>query len=355
MKALVWHGARDLRLEEVDEPSAPGPDEAILEVSYCGICGTDLHEYNEGPVMIRPGGHPLTGCKPPLTLGHEMAGRIVATGSNVDLAEDTRVAVDPCWRCGTCYWCIRGDYHLCKLGGAVGLASDGALAKYVKVPAVGLTPLSDAIDDQTAALAEPLAVGLHAISQGQVAPGDTVIIQGCGPIGAIVVMMARIAGAGSIVVVEPNPMRRSFAEELGASMVIDPADVDLRRYILDLTSGVGMDKAFECSGVPALVPTLMETVRRGGRMVLVGIGHGTTELNPNRIVFFEREVVGTLGYRHDVANVIQLIEAGRLDPAPLITGVVPLDRAITDGFDTLNADAGKHLKILIDVGGSNGL
>ena len=222
MKALRCHAAHDLRLEEVPEPDEPGPAEAIVSVAYCGICGTDLHEYTDGPVMIRPGAHPLTGASPPLTLGHEFSGTVVALNEDVTGVEvGQRVTVDPCWRCDDCYWCARGDYHICKRGGSIGLASDGALAPLVRVQAQGLVPLTDAIDDQTAALIEPLAVGLHAVRRGRVVPGDHVLVVGAGPIGAAVILAARAAGA-SVYVTEPTAKRRELALELGATEAFDP-------------------------------------------------------------------------------------------------------------------------------------
>lgn len=351
MRALVWHGAGDLRLEDVAEPGPPGPSEAIVEVAYCGICGTDLHEYAEGPVMIRPGPHPLTGEAPPLALGHELSGRVVAAGADSTVAEGTRVTVDPCWRCGTCYWCQRGEYNICRSGGSVGLASAGALARYVRVPAAGLVPLPDGVDDRVAALTEPLSVGLHAVHRGGVSVGDSVLVHGFGPVGAAVALAARLAGARVVVVSEPSATRREWAERLGADVVLDPSSVDVRAETYRLTGKVGPDIVFDCAGVPGLLAGIVDTARRGGRIVLVGIGHGHADITPNRVVLFERELVGSLGYAHDLPRVIDLIAAGRLDPSPLITGVASLERAVPDAFEVLLGDRGTHMKVLIDVTG----
>jgi (R,R)-butanediol dehydrogenase / meso-butanediol dehydrogenase / diacetyl reductase len=356
MRAVVWHGKGDLRLEDVTEPPDPGPGEAIVEVAYCGICGSDLHEYVEGPVMIRPGPHPLTGEAPPLTLGHEFSGRVAALGppaaqdggDALGLAVGARVAVDPCWRCNTCYWCRRGDYHLCKVGGAVGLASQGAMARYVRVPAAGLVPLPDTVDDCAGALVEPLAVGLHAVLRSGIRAGDTVLVNGFGPIGAAVVANARAAGAGAIYVSEPHAARRSLAQQLGATVAYDPAEVDVRREVFVATDRVGPDAVIDCTGIPALLPGAVDTVRKGGRVVVVGIGHGRAELEPNRLALFEREVVGSLGYRHDLPQVVELLAAGRLDPRPFVSTIVPLSEAVEAGFDLLLGDRAQ-LKVLIDV------
>jgi (R,R)-butanediol dehydrogenase / meso-butanediol dehydrogenase / diacetyl reductase len=351
VRALRWHGARDLRLEDVDEPAAPAAGEAIIEVAYCGICGTDLAEYTDGPVMIRPGPHPLTGASPPLVLGHEFSGRITALGDDVTGFEvGQRVTVDPCWRCDACYWCVRGDYHICKRGGSIGLASDGALAPFVRVPASGLVALPDEVDDRTAALVEPLAVGLHAVRRGAVSPGDRVLVIGCGPIGAAVILSARAAGA-LVYVSEPTAKRREVAMTLGASEAFDPAASDVRREVYLATGKIGPDVVFECTGIARMLPFAVDAVRRGGRVVLVGIGHGAAEVEAQRIVTYEREIHGSLGYRHDLPRVVELLRTGSFDPSPMITGAVPLEEAVEGAFEVLLADRGEHMKLLVRVGG----
>src|SRR5713226_7039032 len=136
----------------------------VVGVRYCGLCGTDVSEYRSGPVMIQRSAHPLTGQAPPITLGHELVGEVVAVGEGV--AESTlgqRVTADACWRCGRCAYCLRGDYHICVLGGALGLHSDGALAPFVRMPAYMVVPIPSEVSDESAALAEPAAVALHAV------------------------------------------------------------------------------------------------------------------------------------------------------------------------------------------------
>lgn len=349
MRAIRWHGAGDLRLEDVPEPAAPGPGEALVEVSFCGICGTDLGEYTSGPVMIREGAHPLTGATPPMVLGHEFSGRVVALGPDLQgPAVGQRVTVDPCWRCGQCFWCRRGDYHICRYGGSVGLASDGALARQVLVPAAGLVPLPDAVDDAVAALTEPLAVGLHAVRRGGVQPGDRLLVLGMGPIGAAVLLAARASGATEVYVSEPSAGRRDLALRLGATEAFDPTAVDVRKETYLLAGRIGPDVVFECTGSPRLLPVAVSSARRGGRVVLVGIGHGAAEVEPGQVVPYEREVVGSLGYRHDLPSVVGLVAAGLIDPRPLITRTVPLEDAIEGAFDVLRDDRGEQMKILVD-------
>jgi (R,R)-butanediol dehydrogenase/meso-butanediol dehydrogenase/diacetyl reductase len=347
MRAIQWHGPGDLRYAEVLEPMGDAPGEAVVEVDYCGVCGTDFAEVRSGPNMIRTTPHPLTGECAPLALGHEFAGTVVATGPDAVVPVGTRVAVDPCWRCGTCFWCLRGDYHLCRLGVAVGLASNGALAPLVRVPAAGLVPLPDGVDTRTGALVEPLSVALHALDRSAYEPGDSLGIIGFGPIGAAVLLTARALGFGRIWVVEPSEERRRLAETFEADVVVEP-DVDLYRQVMAQTS-VGLDRVIECSGHPDALPASLNMVRRGGRLVVAGICNQPVAVDLRRVVLFEREVVGSLGYRHDFPRVLALIGAGRLDPTPLITRVVPFESAAAEIVRQAEQPAGTDLKTLVEV------
>ncbi|MFJ6572194.1 alcohol dehydrogenase catalytic domain-containing protein [Streptomyces sp. NPDC091292] len=347
MKALRWYAARDLRWEEVPEPPGPRPHEAVVEVAWCGVCGTDLHEFTEGPHMIREGPHPLTGAAPPLALGHELSGTVVALGAEVPgIAVGDRVAADPCWRCGVCFWCVRGEYHLCPRGGSVGLASPGAFAEFVTVPLAGLVRLPDQVGDEAAALAEPLAVGLHAVSRAGIRPGDNVLVVGGGPIGVAVVLAARLAGAAGLYVSEPLAARRALLRDFGVTEAFDPGESDVRREVFVRTGRVGPDVVIDATGVPRLAAQAVATVRRGGRVVLAGVGHGSVEFDLGQLVFYERSVLGTLGYHHDIPRVIDLMSTGRLDATPLVTGRYSL----SDGagvFESLATDRASHLKVLL--------
>jgi (R,R)-butanediol dehydrogenase/meso-butanediol dehydrogenase/diacetyl reductase len=347
MKALRWHGARDLRLEDVPEPPEPRSHEAVVDVAWCGVCGTDLHEFLEGPHMIRTGPHPLTGAQPPLALGHELSGTVVALGAEAPgIAIGDRVTADPCWRCGVCFWCMRGEYHLCPKGGSVGLASPGAFAERVTVPLAGLTRLPGNVDDEMAALAEPLSVGLHAVTRANVRPGENVLVLGGGPIGVAVVLAARTAGVAGLYVSEPLAGRRELLSELGVTETFDPREADVRREVFLRTGRVGPDVVIDATGVPGLASLAVSSVRRGGRVVLAGVGHGNVEFALGQLVFYERTVLGSLGYNFDIPRVIDLMSTGRLDASPLITGRLPL-AAGAGVFEELAADRASHLKVLI--------
>jgi len=160
-----------------------------------------------------------------------------------------------------------------------------------------------------------------------------------------------VAGAATVLVSEPLPGRRHAALALGATDVLDPGEVDVRREMLGRTSGIGPDVVFECSGIPALLSAAVSTVRRGGRVVVTTVGHGAAEVKTNDIVLYERTVIGSLGYQHDLPRVVELLANGRLVADALITSVVPLDDAVPGAFDVLVGDRGSQLKVLVEVGG----
>lgn len=347
MQALRWHGRGDLRLDETTDPGEPAPGHAIVEVAYCGICGTDLHEYLHGPNMIRTDAHPLTGAVPPVTLGHEMSGTVVATaGFEAGIEPGVRIVVDPCIRCGICRWCRRGEYHLCAKGGSVGLAADGGFARYVEVPLQNLHPIPDGVPDDLAALAEPLAVGLHAVKRGQVQPGENVLVLGAGPIGIAALLGARLAGAAGIYVSEPLESRAEQARGFGATEVFDPAVVDPRREVFVRTARIGPDVVIDATGRPELVDMAVRTVRRGGRVVMAGISDSDLRLDLRQIVLYERSIYGSLGYNFDIPRVLDLMATGRLDARPLLSGVRPLSAGV-EMFKELAADRNQHLKVLL--------
>jgi (R,R)-butanediol dehydrogenase/meso-butanediol dehydrogenase/diacetyl reductase len=323
----------------------------VIEVAYCGVCGTDLHEYSHGPVIIRSQPHPLTGQSPPVTLGHEMSGTVRSLGNEIPGIEPgTRVAVDPCLRCGVCRWCTRGEYHICPKSGSLGLAAPGGLAPLVTVPAEELVRVPDGVSDEAAAMAEPLAVGLHAVRRAGIQPGDNVLVLGAGPIGIAVLMFARLAGAAGLYVSEPLPQRAERARGLGATEVYDPTAVDVRREVFLTTGRVGPDVVLEATGQNEAVELAINSVRRGGTALLAGVSPANLSVPLGRIVYFERTIIGSLGYNFDIPRVLDLIDTQRLDPAPLLTGTYPLRDGLAL-FDDLERNRGGHLKALLDPKG----
>jgi (R,R)-butanediol dehydrogenase / meso-butanediol dehydrogenase / diacetyl reductase len=346
LRALRWHAAGDLRLDDVAEPVAT-PGTAVIEVAFCGLCGTDLHEYAHGPSMIRTGPHPLTGQAPPVTLGHELSGRVIAMdGSAPGLAVGSRVAVDPCLRCGQCRWCRTGEYHICAKGGSLGLASDGGFAAYVRAPLECLHAIPDEVSDEFAAMAEPLAVGLHAAKRAQIGPGDAVLVLGAGPIGLAAVMGAKAAGAAAIFVSEPAAARGEAALRAGATEVFDPTRSDVRAEVFVRTGRVGPDVVIDGTGRREAIRLGVRALRRGGRMAVAGIGDADMTLDLRELVLYERTLLGSLGYNFDIPRVVALMATGRLDPTPLLTDVRPLSEGAAT-FAELSSPGNRQIKILL--------
>jgi (R,R)-butanediol dehydrogenase/meso-butanediol dehydrogenase/diacetyl reductase len=318
-----------------------------VQVRLCGVCGTDIAEFLHGPVLISRHPHPLTGQCAPITLGHEFSGTVVAVGDGVTgVLLGARVTADACWRCGVCARCREGDYHLCAKGGSIGLHSDGALAPLVQVPAYCVVAVPDGLDDVTAALTEPFAVGLHAFEETDIADGQRIVVVGFGTIGAAVAWWANQRGA-LVTVVEPSDQRRAVAGALGFGDSLDPDSVDVRKEIRDRTRGEGADAVVDCTGAPGLLGTSLELLRRRGILVLTSVTSGVTEIDPRRLVLFERQVRGVLGYRNHLPAVAAQLARSGSGLADVITEVVDLGDAIERSFSAGSTRSGRALKVLV--------
>lgn len=345
MKALRWHAAGDVRLEDVDVPRR-GAGQSLVEVKLCGICGSDLSEFRDGPRVIRRDMHPLTGQAPPVTLGHEFAGVVVESGED-GLPPGTRVTADACWRCGRCDACRTGDYHRCRYGGSIGLHSDGAFARHVVVPDYCLVPIDDGVPDEVAAQTEPFAVAMHALDRGHFRAAEDVLVLGFGPIGAAAALTARALGA-RVVVVEKDDRRFAAASDLGFECL--EAGDDLARRARARIGGGGAHVVLDSTGVAAVLPQAVDAARRGGRIVLIGLGGPPAALQGDRLVLWERTITGSLGYRHDLPRVMRLFSEGVIDPTPLVSEIVPLAGA-ADVMHRLSSDPGGSIKTIVRTHG----
>src|SRR5437870_5417841 len=233
MRALRFHAARDLRVEDVPEPPAAAAGEVVVRVVTCGVCGTDLHEYVAGPIVTPVEPHPLTGAQNPQILGHEFAGDVVAVGAGVTrVTEGDRVAIMPLAYCGNCAYCRRGLQHLCTTMACVGLSHPwGGMAELATVAEFQVVRLPEGVTYRQGALIEPTAVAAYGVERAGVSPGDQVLVTGAGPIGALAALCARAAGASTVYVSEPNPARRARAEALEIATVLDPTSTDVAAYL----------------------------------------------------------------------------------------------------------------------------
>ncbi|MFB9377290.1 2,3-butanediol dehydrogenase [Kineococcus gynurae] len=349
MKALRFHGPGDVRVDEIDEPTVR-PGTVKIAVAWCGICGTDLHEFLEGPIFVPADGHPhpLSGETPPVTLGHEFSGTVEELGEGVEgLAVGDGVVVEPYFVCDDCDPCRSGNYNLCTRMGFIGLAGGGGgLGEKVVVDARWVHPVGDVPLDQ-AALVEPLAVGHHAVERSGVQAGQTAFVGGAGPIGLLLAAVLKGIGVRTVLS-EVSSARKEKARETGvADLVLDPTVDDVPARVAELTGGRGADVAFECAGVDAVLDLCLEVVRPAGVVVNVSIWGHRPVVDVATIVLKEIDLRGTIAYRRDHAATIELVASGRVDPAPFITARIALEEVVEEGFDTLVHRKDTAVKILV--------
>jgi (R,R)-butanediol dehydrogenase / meso-butanediol dehydrogenase / diacetyl reductase len=353
MRAAVYHSKHDIRVEEVPEPGALGPREVRIRPFLCGICGTDLHEYAAGPIVIPTEPHPLSGAAAPQILGHEFAGEVLETGTEVTSARPgDRVSVMPLVYCGQCYYCLRGLNHLCPRMACTGLSwQGGGIARQVVVPDYQVAPLPDSVSDVQGALIEPAAVAAYGVDRTGLRAGDTILITGAGPIGALSALYAHAAGASQVFVSEPNAKRRDLLDALGVATVLDPSSVDVPGAVRELTGGIGADTAAECSGSEPGLNAALGAVRSHGTVTQVGLHVRPASIDPMALANRDLTLTGTWCYPvHDFPRVIALVAAGRYPVEEVLTEVIPLDDIVPRGFDRLLDPAGDAQKLLVSVG-----
>jgi (R,R)-butanediol dehydrogenase/meso-butanediol dehydrogenase/diacetyl reductase len=304
MKKAVYHGIRDVRVEHVEEPR-PGPREAVVRVVYCGICGSDLHEYLHGPFPRSP-------------FGHEVCGEIVEVGDGVEGFEvgDRVVAFD------------RDGY-----------------AERMLAPQERLLPLPDEIGWERAALIEPLSGAAHAVDRGGIESGDRVLIAGGGPVGLLVLLAVKTLGVEIVYLTEISETRREKARELGATDVFDPREVAIPKKMRDLTGGDGVDVSVEAVGVEAALKDCLASTRQRGTVVVQGIFTDRVPIHMLGFVSREITMIGTNSIDPQLA--LEWIAAGRVEPESIVTRIVPLDDIASRGFDVLADEKDRDIKILI--------
>lgn len=328
MLAAVLHGPNDLRAQQIEDPS-PAPGEVLVRVGANTVCGTDLR-------LMR--GEKKSGADGPTVLGHEIAGHVEAVGRGVAGFElGAPVGIAPVIPCHHCFECLHDMENLCATNRSFGVTVRGGLAERVLVPADAVAGGNMVVaradlPSEAIALAEPLACVVNGQTRTPVSRGDHVLILGGGPIGLLHLQLARVSGADGIVVSDPNPLRRKHAERFGATLAVAPEAV--ADAVTEVTQGRGVDAAFVCVGIPALVNDAVERCRSGGRLnIFAGLAAGGwTEVDGNRIHYKELVVAGAANSRRsNYRTALQLIESGRIDAVGMIThrfGLADLVEAI---------------------------
>lgn len=319
MKALVLKAYNHLELKDVPQPR-PGEDEALVRVRICGICGSDVHGMDGS-----------TGRRiPPVIMGHEAAGVVEEVGRSVhDFASGDRVAVDSTVWCGACWYCRRGMGNLCDRRQVLGVSCDeyrrdGAFAEFVAVPARILYRLPDGMSFSEAAMAEPLSVAVHATRRARASLADCALVVGAGPIGLFVVMLLRAAGCDPVVAVDVDPGRLSLASKLGAHLSLDSRSTDVKKEVQALTEGRGADVAFEAVGVTEALAVAMDSLRKGGSLVLVGNLMPKVDFAQQSAVAREIALLGSYASCNDFAHCLRLIASRSIDAMALLGAVAPL-------------------------------
>ncbi|KQN63569.1 MULTISPECIES: 2,3-butanediol dehydrogenase [unclassified Erwinia] len=347
MKAARWYKARDIRIDDIEEPQVSA-GQVKIKVAWTGICGSDLHEYLAGPIFVpvdQP--HKISHDIAPIVMGHEFSGEVVAVGSGVTRVKaGDRVVVEPILSCQQCEACREGKYNLCGDLGFHGLSGGGGgFSSFTVVAEHMVHRMPDALSYEQGALVEPAAVALHAVRMSKLKAGDKAAVFGAGPIGLLVIEALRAAGAAEIYVVELSPQRAEKARELGARVVIDPSKEDAVAKIRELSAG-GVDVAYEVTGVPVVLKQCIDSTRYEGETVIVSIWEGEASFHPNKVVLAERSVKGIIAYRHIFPAVMDLMTQGYFQADKLVTKRIELEQLVTEGFDALVKEK-QQVKILV--------
>ena len=349
MRAARFHARNDIRVEDIPEPELR-PGTVAIDVAWCGICGTDLHEYLEGPIFVPPAGHPhpISGESAPVTMGHEFSGTITALGQGVDdLEVGQNVVVEPYIIAEDVDTSPGQSYQLSKDMNFIGLGGHGGgLSEKIVVQRRWVHPIGDIPLDQ-AALIEPLSVAHHAATRSGAAAGQTAIVGGAGPIGLLTAAVLKAKGL-TVFISELSEARKAMAKSTGvADEVFDPRESYVAESVRQRTDGKGSDVGFECSSVPAVLDMLIDATRPGGVIVNVSIWGHRPEVDLPSLVLKEIDLRGTIGYAGDHPETIRLVSEGTIDLSAFITARIGLDDLITGGFDELINNNEHHVKIIV--------
>jgi (R,R)-butanediol dehydrogenase / meso-butanediol dehydrogenase / diacetyl reductase len=350
VRAAVYHGREDVRVEARPDPGEPAPGEVLLRVARAAICGTDAAEFAYGPKLVpleRP--HPASGHVGPVVLGHEFVGVVEVVGEGVeDVRSGHRVVSGAGVSCGTCDWCAAGRTNLCASYYTLGLQVDGGLAEYVRTPAAICRSVPDGCSDDAAAMAQPLAVALHALRRAAVERGQAVAVVGVGGIGAFVVAGAKARGASPLIAVDIDDRRLEAAKALGADHVVDARSGRVAEEVRALT-GDGADVVVEASGATGSPAVAIEAAKRGGEVVLVGLQAAPSTLDLADLAL--REVNLTTSLAHvcavDLPEALELLAGSELAHL-VLDRVIPLAALVESGLVPL-AEGTARGKILVDI------
>lgn len=336
MKAIVFSSPGKWELKQVPVPGIQEPDRVLLEIEAAGICGTDVH------ILADPPGHPGTVGA---VLGHEFVGKVIETGDAVtSLKVNDRVAVDPNITCGACAACQDGFHNMCREMTTLGIFQDGGFAKYATAPAKQCFVLPENLDPAKAAFTEPLSCVLNGVRRLDPQFGESALVLGAGPIGLLFALSLKASGLGDVVVIEPNEFRRGVAMDCGATAALDPGAVGFNNEMSKILPK-GADIVVDAVG--SLLAEAVSGSIPGGRILLFGQNTKARcdELCQNDITRKELTVMGSYIAKHTFPQAIRLLSQGTIDPEPLITMRLPLDRF---GEGLLAMQEGRAIKVIVE-------
>jgi (R,R)-butanediol dehydrogenase / meso-butanediol dehydrogenase / diacetyl reductase len=355
MKAVRFHGARDIRVEDVPAPTNKlGPTQVLVKPLITGICGTDIHEYIAGPIVTPVTPHVYTGATNPQILGHEFSAIVVDKGSEIThVKAGDRVSIQPLISPRDDYYGRRGLFHLSESMGCVGLSwAWGGMGELAVLNGYNVVPVPAGVSDLQAAMIEPAAVAVYAADRGGVQSGSSVLVSGAGPIGALTLLAVKAAGASQIFVSEPNANRLAMARELVPGCIaINPNEHDVQATIRMYTEeNVGVDVALECVGLEASLNTCVGAVRRQGKVVQTGLHLKPATIDAMQWALKDITLEATWCYPTQIwPRIIRMVESGNFPIEKIITGQIAANDVVQKGFEALLDKSATHLKILVSL------
>ena len=355
MKAAVYYGPGRVQVEQVDEPGPAGPGDVVIQVQMGALCGTDASQFKQATMVPLTRPHPASGHVGPVILGHEVVGVVVDKGPDVTQLEiGARVVPGAGMWCGTCPQCRQGRTNICQQAYLFGIHAHGGLAERATFPAKMCLPVPVGCPTEAAVMAQPCAVALHALRRGGITPAQTVALFGVGSIGSLLLaaMQARAGGSQHVIAVDVERGRLETARRLGAASLVDARSDDPVAAVCELTGGAGVDLAIDATGVPATIAQALASVRRGGRLLQVGIPLQAVSLALDQAVQQEKDMVTTNGQvcAVDLPQALELLATTDL-AARVGYQVIELDALVQEGLVPL-AEQRARAKVLVALSGA---
>ena len=337
MKAAVFYGKEDLRIQELTTPTAERDDSVLIRVRACGVCGTDMHIFDgdEGAAATPAG----------TVLGHEFAGEVVAVGAAVrSVKAGDRVCVDPNWLCNTCDYCRAGIGHFCEHMNGIGTTMHGGFAEYCVVPESQVYRFGEATPYEAAAMTEPVACCLHGMDMCDISQGDTVAVIGGGMIGLLMLQLARLKGAATLILIEPIAEKREIARRLGADITLDPLTEDVQARLSEL--GIGrIATVIECVGKTSTMEQAIALAGKKSTVMLFGLSKPNDEISVKPFEIFKKEIVIKASFINPYTQrrALSLIESGRIDVTSMVYRTIPVEELPAILADHRQRSLGKYI------------